>query len=378
MSNMPRFQDVYLDAAVRASIDPVAFRAAAEEVLPTALRDQALSAIPKWDGYAPTRLAHLPGLAGSMGVSGIWCKDEGDRFGLGSFKALGGAHAVRTLATARKEGLTVACATEGNHGRSVAWGAQQVGAHCVIFLHEKVSQAREEAIATYGAEIRRVRGNYDDAVRACARIAEDEGWTIVSDTTWPGYEEIPRIVMAGYSVMVKEIKEQLPEPPTHVFLQAGVGGMAAAVMAACLHYYGASLPRFVIVEPRAAACILASIRAGGAPVAVEGELRTVTAGLACGEPSPLALSVINAGAHAVVAVDDRRIIESMQRFARPFGADEAIVAGASGAAGLAGLLAVEENPRLRDVLHLSADSRILLINTESDTDKEAYRRLVQA
>lgn len=376
MSRSAAFSHFYMDALARAQVDESALRAAVQAGMPRALFDEALDQIPQWPGYQATPLHALPGQAASAGLASVACKDEGARFGLGSFKALGGAYAVSALAARHAGGLTVACATEGNHGRSVAWGARQAGARCVIFLHERVSAGREQAIAQYGAEIRRVPGNYDDAVLACAQIARQEGWTIVSDTTWPGYEEIPRIVMAGYGVMLKEALGQMQQAPTHVFLQAGVGGMAAAIMAGFHYLHDGPMPKFIIVEPRNAACILASMRHGGELTTVTGALETVTAGLACGAPSPLALSIINNGAHAVVAIDDDAIVRAMQSLARPAAGDPAVVAGASGAAGLAGLRAVMQNQGMRDILNIGPDSHALIINTESDTDREGYLALL--
>lgn len=376
MSHAGSFSHIFVDGVVRKQIDQTEFRAAVQAGIPERLYQEALNTIPQWEGYQPTPLRNLAGLAAAVGVAGITCKDEGHRFDQGSFKALGGAYAVRTLAAQHKGSLTVACATEGNHGRSVAWGAQQAGARCVIFLHERVSAGREQAIAKFGAEIRRVPGNYDDAVLACTEMAEKEGWTIVSDTTWPGYEDIPKVVMAGYGIMLKETLNQLTRSPTHVFLQAGVGGMAAAVMAAFHYLHDGPMPKFIIVEPRNAACIMASVRHAGVLTTIAGTLETVSAGLACGAPSPLALTIINSGAHAVLAVDDDAIIQAMRVLARPVTGDSAIVAGASGAAGLAGLQATLQNKELCKQLEIGPDSHVLLINTESDTDRDDYLALL--
>ncbi|MGB6103773.1 MAG: diaminopropionate ammonia-lyase [Pusillimonas sp.] len=378
MSNAESFNHFYVDAVARQQIDDAAFRMAVKVGMPQQLYDEALRTIPLWAGYEPTPLHDLAGLAGVIDVASVVCKDEGSRFGQGSFKALGGAYAVRTLAAKHEGPLTVACATEGNHGRSVAWGAQQAGARCVIFLHERVSAGREQAIAKYGAEIRRVPGNYDDAVLACTEMAEAEGWTVVSDTTWPGYEDIPKVVMAGYGVMLKEMLSQFKRLPTHVFLQAGVGGMAAAMMAAFHYLHEGTMPKFIIVEPRNAACIMASVRHAGILTTITGSLETVSAGLACGAPSPLALTIVNRGAHAVLAVDDDAIIQAMRMLAQPVASDPAIVAGASGAAGLAGLQAVRLNTELCKQLEIGPDSHVLLINTESDTDRDNYLALMDA
>jgi diaminopropionate ammonia-lyase len=349
----------------------------AETILPMARRKAAQDKIMSWKGYTPTPLHVLPGLAERLGMAQVWCKDEGGRFGLGSFKALGGAYAVDEQIELRRSKFTVACATEGNHGRSVAWGAQRFGARCIIYLHERVSAAREQAIADYGATIRRVPGTYDDAVRQCAADAAREGWTVISDTSWTGYEEIPRSVMAGYTVMTREISGQLARRgvPTHVFLQGGVGGMAAAALADLGAEYSLKTTRYVLVEPLQAACLMASLQANR-PVRIDGALNTVMAGLACGEPSPIALKIVAAGAAAAVAIDDELVVEAMQMLAAGAQGDRAIVAGASGAAGLAGLIALLEEPTARRALGLGRESRVLLINTERDTDPDAYARLI--
>ncbi|MDW8445093.1 MAG: diaminopropionate ammonia-lyase [Acetobacteraceae bacterium] len=214
---------------------------------------EAKAAITAWPGYEPTPLHDLPGLAAVLRVAAIRWKDEGARFGLGSFKALGGAYAVarhlrRWLAdhgidptdadlaagrfADRTKGITVTCATDGNHGRAVAWGAARFHCRAVVFVHATVSAGRAEAIARFGAEVRRAGATYDDAVRLCAETAAREGWTVISDTSWPGYEDIPRAVMQGYRLMAEEAFAQWRgDPPTHVFIQAGVGGAAAAVAA---------------------------------------------------------------------------------------------------------------------------------------------------
>ena len=348
-----------------------------------------------WEGYAPTPLLDLPEIAAGARVAAIHWKDEAPRFGLGSFKALGGAYAVAKLLTvelARRgvannagaaalsagtfreatRAITVTCATDGNHGRSVAWGAQRFGAGCVIFVHEGVSQGRRDAIAAYGATIRVVPGTYDDAVRAAQHTAEAEGWFVVSDTSYPGYTEVPRDVMQGYRLMAEEATAALAEPPTHAFIQGGVGGVAAAVAVQLRASYGRQAPKLVVVEPDRAACLLASAEAG-ALTAVEGELDTLMAGLACGEPSLLAWQELERSAFAFMAVPDASAVDCMRLLA---GRTPPLVAGESGVAGLAGLLLAARDPFGRGVLELAEDSRVLLFGTEGATDPAVYARLV--
>ena len=360
-------------------------------VLPAAGFRRARAEITAWPGYAPTPLHDIPALAHRAGVAAVQVKDESPRFGLGSFKALGGAYAVLGVlqaelarrgaarnATAAElmdgslaaatAGITVACATDGNHGRSVAWGARRFGAACVVLVHPGVAQARRDAIARPGAEVREVPGTYDDSVRAAASLAAEHGWFVVSDTSWPGYTEIPREVMQGYRLMADEaLRQWSGPPPTHVFVQGGVGGMAAAVSVQVRSLLPA--PALVVVEPTRAACLLASAEAG-APTAA-GDLDTIMAGLACGEPSLIAWQELDRAAAAFLAIPDNAAIGAMRALAAA-----GIVSGESGAAGLAGLLLAADDPATRVALGLDAASRVLLFSTEGATDPALYARLV--
>lgn len=347
-------------------------------VLTREVRTEAQAAIRAWPGYAPTPLLDLPGLARRLGVASLRWKDEGGRFGLGSFKALGGAYAVERLVRqlGGGAGLTFAAATDGNHGRSVAWGARQAGGRAVIYLHAGVSAGREAALRALGAEIVRTSGDYDDSVRQCARDAAAEGWHVVSDTAWEDYREVPTAVMAGYSLIGREAVEQFgAERPTHVLVQGGVGGVAAALCAELRDAWGADAPRFAVVEPAFAACLLESARRGRrTEVAIAEE--TVMAGLSCGDPSPLAWAVLAAGADDFVAVDDAYVAPAMRMLADGEGGDPPVVAGESGVAGLAALLAAGERPAMWAALGLDAASRLLLIGTEGATDPGIYRSIV--
>ena len=364
-------------------------------VLPESGFRRAKEEIASWSGYAPTPLLDLPDAAQAARVGTVRYKDEAGRFGLGSFKALGGAYAVARLLVAElaKRGvasaatsaelaegkykeatgrITVTCATDGNHGRSVAWGAQRFGCRCVIFVHEHVSQGRRDAIARYGAEVREVKGTYDDSVREAQRTAEREGWFVVSDTSYAGYTEVPRDVMQGYRLMADEAAEQFaPAVPTHVFVQGGVGGVAAAVSAQMRARFGDKV-KVVVVEPEKAACLLESGEAGE-PVAVHGDLDTLMAGLACGEPSLLAWQELERGAYAFMAVPDEAAVACMKALAAR---TPPVVAGESAVAGLAALLLAAREPIARTALDLQPDSRVLLFGTEGATDPEVYERLV--
>ncbi len=338
-------------------------------VLPDAGFRRAKAVITAWQDYAATPLRELPELAAVAGLAVLRLKDESGRFGLGSFKALGGAYAVANVVrnASVAQPITVACATDGNHGRAVAWGAQRCRCRCVIFVHETVSQGRVDAIARYGAEVRRVPGTYDDAVRECTRQAEASGWCIVSDTSWPGYTEVPRDIMQGYRLMADEAADQWGgPPPTHVFVQGGVGGVAAAVSVHCRTRFDPP-PALIVVEPDRAACLLASAELGE-PTAIPGDLDTIMAGLACGEPSLLAWQELGRAATAFMAVPDEAAIACMRLLAA-----NGIVAGESGVAGLAGCLLAAADPAAREALGLDG-ARVLAFSTEGATDPALYAR----
>lgn len=332
---------------------------------------EAKATISSWPGYAPTPLVSLPAIARETGVAEVLYKHEGHRFGLKSFKALGGAYAVARLVTARgsADGLVVTCATDGNHGRSVAWGANRLGARAVIYIHETVSPGRADAIASYGAEVRRVPGNYDDAVRASAEAATANGWTIVSDTSWPGYDTIPKDVMQGYALLPMECEAQGARP-THVFAQGGVGGLAAAVLSYRWEKYGAARPHLTVVEPETAACLFESARARRLTT-VGGTLETIMAGLACGEPSILAWQILQPGADAFMTIVDDDAAETMQVLA-----GVGVAGGESGVAGLAGFRRVAQDPVARAAMGLDSASRILCYGTEGATDRDVYAAIV--
>jgi diaminopropionate ammonia-lyase len=342
-----------------------------QAILSLAGARRAHQAIKAWDGYQPTPLLDLAPLAREAGVAQVMYKHEGKRFELKSFKAMGGAYAVQRLVEQRgsAEGLTVTCATDGNHGRAVAWGARRLGVKAVIYVHEHVSEGRAAAIAAFGAEVRRVPGNYDDAVRAAAKAADENGWTIVSDTSWPGYDLIPRDVMQGYAVLALEAEVQGPVP-THIFVQGGVGGLAAGILSYHWETRGERRPIVVVVEPDKADCLFVSAKAGRWTT-VGGDLDTIMAGLACGEPSELAWALLAPGADAYETIPDARAADTMRRLA-----ELGVAAGESGVAGLAGFLALAGDAAAREALKIDASSRILCFGTEGATDPVIYKDIV--
>lgn len=355
-------------------------------------QEDAVREIQTWPGYAPTPLTALAGVARAVGVGEVWYKDEGPRFGLGSFKALGGAYGVfraledrgldvgRPARTSppglRLPDVTVTTATDGNHGRSVAWGAQLFGCRAVIYLPKAVSPGREAAINRFGAKTVRVDGNYDDAVARAQADAERFGYLVVSDTSYSGYTQIPKHVMRGYGVIEHEVNEQLHGPdPTHLFLQGGVGAFAASILG---HYWdrlGSGKPRLVVVEPAAANCLLRSAQEGRLTT-VPGEHRTIMAGLAAGEVSVLAWKILDRGAAAFMTVADELAVDAMRLMATGRYGDPPVTAGESAVAGLAALLAIRDDQEFRAAIGLDKDSRVLLIGTEGATDPATYQDIL--
>lgn len=388
-----------------------------QDIMSIARAQESRDWLAHWNGLTPgnTPLRTLPDLAASLGVRSVIVKDEALRSSLGSFKALGAPIALvrlllrkfvghgftaQTLLNGEHrealQGFTAISATDGNHGRALAAAAQSIGCRCVIVLHAQVSDEREQAIAAYGAGIVRIAGNYDASVEEAAALAARHGWYVVSDTSYHGYEIIPRDVMQGYATIAAEVVEALGGtetdadagvdadaevrrddacPVTHVFLQGGVGGLAAGVASYLWERWGAQRPTFVVVEPEQADCLYQSALAGQVASA-SGTVDSVMAGLACGETSPLAWRFLQPSVDAFMTVTDAQAVEAMQRLARGSENDVPFVAGESGVAGLAGLMQVAATPEMASAIGLTADSRVLLISTEGATAPSVYAELV--
>jgi diaminopropionate ammonia-lyase len=313
-----------------------------------------------------------------MGFKNLLVKDEGCRFGLKAFKSLGASWALDRIRRAGTPLATVASATEGNHGRGVAWSAKQLGLNAVIFMTTRASPRRVDAIRREGAEVVLLEGTYEDAVRMCAERSAAEGWQVVADVGYPGYLEIPGWISEGYSTILEEVKEQSASAPDVVIAQAGVGGFAAAVM----EHFAAETPRpkLAIVEPTDADPLLESaMSADGRPTPSSGSQNTIMGGLNCSEVSLTAWPVIRDRADLYFSITDDFAREAMRRYARPEGGDPSVVAGESGASGLAGLIALTRLESLdgaRGALGLGPQSTVLLFVTEGDTDPESWARIV--
>ena len=360
----------------------------------------AIEVISNWPGYSATPLYSLDHLAKEIGVARIWYKDESQRFHLKSFKALGGAYAVARQLQARvalstgvepsiselidgkfneiTSKVVISCATDGNHGRSVSWGCQMFGCPCVIYIHRDVSVGRQKAMESFGASVIRISGNYDESVKQADSDAREQGRTIVSDTSYEGYMEIPKDVALGYTVLLSESIEQMRgEVPTHVFIQGGVGGLASAVCAYFWELWGEQRPRFIVVEPEKANCLQESARAGS-PVVVGGDLETLMAGLACGEVSMLAWEILSVGANDFATVNEETVPRVMRLLAQGTDGDPSIEAGESAVAGLAALICAQSNTEQAKLLGLDATSKIYILGTEGATDPELYQQLINS
>jgi diaminopropionate ammonia-lyase len=329
---------------------------------------------------SPTPLRALPGLAHHLGIGALDIKDETARFGLNAFKAVGATFAVETLRErgSIREGDTLVCASEGNHGRAVARAARDADCFARVYMAETVTAARIAAIEAEGAVVIPVKGTYDDAVRVMAAEALAHRWTVISDTSWPGYDEIPRLIMLGYTRLLDEADAASPaaHTPDAIFVQGGVGGLLGAV-ASWVHWrYDSARPLIVCVEPAVAACLQLSAR-HGAPTTLDGPFETIMGGLRCGEVSPAAFTAVRSLVDAYVAIEDDWALDAMRLLAEPFPGDPPIRAGAAGAAALGGLLATLRDPTLgdlRDRLALGPTSRVLGMVTEGVTDPDVFRR----
>ena len=356
--------------------------------------EKAKNMITTWENYLPTKLENLKDVAIKTNVNSIYYKNESSRFGLNSFKALGGAYAVANLLIkelkklgidancedliAKKylnqtKDIHVTCATDGNHGKSVAWGASLFGCECTIYIHADVSVNRKKEIEKYNAFVLRVDGNYDESVKQASLDAMKNNWFVVSDTSYDGYLDVPKDVMQGYSVMVDEAINQLEGViPTHIFIQGGVGGLAAAVCSYVWEKLGNKKPIFTVVEPEVADCLFKSAQAGK-PVIVDGKLDTIMAGLACGEVSLLAWDILKEGSDYFITINDDSAKDTMRLLASQL---IPIIAGESAVAGLSAFLTVASDKEKRSLLQIDENSIILFFGSEGDTDKEVYKSII--
>ncbi|MCR5788444.1 MAG: diaminopropionate ammonia-lyase [Lachnospiraceae bacterium] len=388
MNTMPKSEDKWLSVMSEEAVD------------------KALSFHRGFPQYSVTPLADLKGMAAFLGLSSVCVKDESYRFGLNAFKVLGGSFAMAeyiaketgkdvsemnydylTGDELRKEfgQATFFTATDGNHGRGVAWAAARLKQKAVVHMPKGSAKSRFDNIAKEGAKVTIEELNYDECVRLAAKEAQEtEHGIIVQDTAWEGYEEIPSWIMQGYGSMAAEaaegMKKLYAERPTHIFVQAGVGSLAGAVVGYFTNVFADDPPKFIVMEADAAACLYKGAKAGdGEPRIVEGDLMTIMAGLACGEPNTIGWDILRNHADAFLSCPDWMSAKGMRMLSAPVKGDPRVISGESGAIGmgvLSSIMKSEDYRELRENLGLNETSRVLMFSTEGDTDPEKYRKIV--
>ena len=336
--------------------------------------DDAYLSISNWKGYFPTPLIELNKLSKELGLNKIFYKDESKRFDLKSFKALGGAYAVEKVSKGNKD-ITVATATAGNHGRSVAWGAKRLGLKCKIFISEFVSDARGQAMSDLGADVVKVKGNYERSLIECIQQSTDNNWQIVQDVAWEGYIMVPKFTMAGYTVMMREIVDQITNDQiTHIILQAGVCVIAGAMVAGIARYLN-YIPITIVVEPDSAACVLESIKSGKIEK-VEIKRESLMGGMSCGEVSLVPWEILKDSVKYCISLPDDDIAKTMKLLGNASFSKQEIIAGENSAPGVISLITSCEDEKIKEKLKLNKNSNILLIGCEGDTDQEMYQKLI--
>tara|TARA_B100000029_G_C17518507_1_gene938969 strand:+ start:220 stop:1347 length:1128 start_codon:yes stop_codon:yes gene_type:complete len=336
--------------------------------------DEAYKTISNWDNYSPTPLISLNKLNDKLKLNKIFYKDESKRFHLKSFKALGGAYAVEKIIK-ENDKKVIATATAGNHGRSVAWGSQKNNLECKIFISEFVSESRAQVMRSFGADVIRVKGNYEDSLNECIKQSKKNNWQIVQDVAWEDYKLVPKLTMAGYSVMMKEVSEQITnEKISHIILQAGVGGMAAAMVAGIARYLD-HIPQIIIVEPDSAACVLESIKKGKIEkISIEKE--SIMGGMSCGEVSLVPWEILKNSVHFCVTVSDDYISKTIKYLANKEFSEEKIIGGECSTPGIASLIGLSNDHEIKKKISLNENSNVLLFGCEGDADEELYQKLL--
>ena len=336
--------------------------------------DEAYRIISNWNNYSPTPLILLNKLSKKLNFNRVFYKDESKRFNLKSFKALGGAYAVEKVTKGNKN-IIISTATAGNHGRSVAWGSKKLGLECKIFISEYVSEFRANVMRSFGADVIRVKGNYDNSLKECVKQSKKNNWQIVQDVAWEDYKLVPKLTMAGYSVMMKEISEQINDQKiSHVILQAGVGGMAAAMVAGIARYLE-NVPKIIVVEPQSAACVLESIRSSKIKkISISKE--SLMGGMSCDEVSLLPWEILKSSVDYCVTVSDDYISKTVKSLANCKFSEEKIVGGECSTPGIISLIGLNNDEKVKNQIELNENSNVLLFGCEGDADENLYQELL--
>ena len=337
------------------------------------LLSKAYNSISKWKNYKATPLLSLDILNQNFSFNKIFYKDESKRFHLKSFKALGGAFAVEKISKGKKN-IVISSATAGNHGRSVAWGAKRLNLKCKIFVSQYVSETRVCEIEKFGAEVIRVKGNYEDSLKECKKQSKKNNWKIVQDVSTKDYKYIPQLTMAGYSIMIKEISKQTNHYITHIFVQAGVGGLAAGVVAGVAKYFK-RIPKIIVVEPNRADCVLQSVKANKLKK-IKIKKESIMGGMSCNEMSLIPWQILKKTSNYCVSISDKNVSKTIAMLKDKKLSKTSIIGGECATPGIIALVALSNNIKARKLLDLGKNSNILLIGCEGNADVKLYKQLL--
>ena len=333
----------------------------------------AFKSILTWRSYRATPLLKLNKLQRNLELNNIFYKDESKRFHLKSFKALGGAYAVEKISKGKKN-IIVSSATAGNHGRSVAWGAQRLKLKCKIFVSQYVSDTRADEIKKFGAEVIKVKGDYESSLKECQKQSKKNNWKIVQDVSTKNYKYVPQLTMAGYSIMIKEISKQTNQYITHIFLQAGVGGLAAGVVAGVAKYFK-RIPKIIIVEPDQADCVMQSIKSNKLKK-IRIKKESIMGGMSCNEMSLIPWQILKNASNCCASISDKNIAKTIAGLKDKKFSNTSITGGECAAPGIIALIGICNNTKAKKFLNINENSNILIIGCEGNADVKLYKQLL--
>jgi len=341
--------------------------------VPSKLLINAYKTISSWKNYNATPLLSLDKLEKHLNINKIFYKDESRRFHLKSFKALGGAYAVERISKGKKN-ITISSATAGNHGKSVAWGTKRLGLKCKIFVSQYVSSSRVKEIKKFGADVIRVKGDYENSLNECKKLSKKNNWKIVQDVATRDYKLVPQLTMAGYSIMIREISKQTNQYITHIFLQAGVGGMAAGVVAGVAKYFK-RIPKIIIVEPDRADCVLQSIKINRLKK-IKIKKESIMGGMSCNEMSYIPWQILKKASNCCVSVSDRNVAKIVAMLKDKKLSKNSIIGGECSTPGIISLIGVCNNHKTKKLIELNEKSNVLVIGCEGNADVKLYKQLL--
>ena len=337
------------------------------------LLGNAYKSVSSWKNYKVTPLLSLNKLKKNLKLKNVFYKDESKRFHLKSFKALGGAYAVEKISKGKKN-IIISSATAGNHGRSVAWGAKRLGLKCKIFVSQYVSETRVNEIKKFGAEVIRVKGDYESSLNECKKLSKKNSWKIVQDVSTKNYKLVPKFTMAGYSLMIKEISKQTNQYITHIFLQAGVGGMAAGVVAGVAKYFK-RIPKIIIVEPDRADCVLQSIKSRKLKK-IKIKKESIMGGMSCNEMSYIPWQILKKASNYCVSVSDKNVAKTVALLKDKKLSKNSIIGGECSTPGIISLISVCNDSKTKKLIELNEKSNVLIIGCEGNADVKLYKQLL--